>query len=353
MRALFPSVLLTTAAAFAQPAAHPAFWRYVHPDARFVLGADVTRVTGAAPWKQLAAQMEQSGIRWQQVAASKGFDFVSGIQQVFISSPGSGTGERGRASSPPVVMALQGKFNLVALRKELARKGAKRTLYRGVELLVPDRRNTDLVAALVSPQILLLGDGVSVRQAIDQQGRSDTEWQDHTLLERATELASMYEIWFVSEAPLSALDQASLPPLARLGDVEGFEGGISLASGLSVELALNTKSAQSAKELSSLLQALMQMASASPNGSSKEVQDLLRRLQLQAKGAQVTAVLRYSEEELTVSLGALRARLAPGVPAAKPATAAAEPEAGTPDRPLVVRIVNADGGPQEHSLPKQ
>ncbi|MBL8293947.1 MAG: DUF3352 domain-containing protein [Bryobacterales bacterium] len=344
MRVL-PLLCLATAAAFAQPISHPTFWRYVHPQAKTLIGIDLRAVSQSPLWNKIAADFEKSG--WKQQVSHQGLDFVKDIDQILLSSPSLPSNAR-QLEGAAVVLAMQGRFQLDKLRSSISAKGAKTSSYKGVPLLLQDGK-TDIVLAMVSPQLLVLGDPKSLRAAIDHHETSITAMAGEPRFQRATELATLYDAWIVSDAPPAAGPQS--PAAQMLKDVRGFEGGISLRDGLALELNLQTDSHAKARELTDGLRVLLQFATMGPQ-QDPMVRDLVQRLRIQTDDSRASFAILWKQDEVVGMVDGLKAKAvqaafgSPNGPLPAAPTLP-EPAPKPPAGPLIVKIFGMEEGPRE------
>lgn len=344
MRVL-PLLCLATATAVPQPISHPTFWRYVHPQAKTLVGVDVRTVKQSQLGKKLAADFEKAG--WKQQVSRQGVDFIEDVDQILLSSP-SLPSNATQLDGAALVLAMQGRFQLEKLRASIAGKGAKSTTYKGVTLLTQDGK-TDIVLALVSPQILVLGDPKSLRTVIDRYESTVPAMSSDPMFQRATELATLYDAWVVSEVPPAAKVQSLNAQFLR--HVQALEGGVSFRNGLALELNLQTDSSAKARELTDSLSVLLQLATMGPK-QDPIVKDLIERLRIQTEDNRATFAILWKEGEVFQMVDSLKSKVvkvALGTPGG-PAPAAAplpEPEPTPQPGPLVVKIHGMDEGTRE------
>jgi len=335
--------------AFAQ--SHPTFWRYSHPEARALVGIDIERMAKSPFGVRMKKELDQFGAK--KMAAGEGMDFLADVDRVLISTPGRG-GEAAAAGpakdAPPVVIALQGKFKVNSLRAGFLKRGARRSLYQGAELFHPRRGKTDMDAALVNSSILLLGDPDALRLTLDHFNAERTAGEVAPLFQRAAELGQIYDLWFTAETSPADLAASNVPNARLLEAVRSFEGGLTLNSGLGLELSLSTEKDEDAQQLAAMLQGLLQMGALA--AEDEQARDLLRKIRIGRQNALVSATLRYSQQELDRGLdqakAAFFARTGAG-PAvrAKVETKDATSAPADPPAPLTVKILNLETGPRE------
>ncbi len=376
---LLCALLAGTAAAEPQSASLPTYWRYAHPEAKVLMGFDVRGMMNSPLGQKLAKNFKSAGSAWTASARPGDMDLFQGIERVLLSAPAEAlTGAE--MDSRRGVITLQGAFDLAKLRNALASRGEKKS-YRGVELWSESGRTPGRgfgQVGLVSPQVVLIGDGNSVKAAIDHYASADGSNAYDPVWLRAMELAPLYEMWFVGNMPPKKLPggegAAALGPLAALDGVDSFEAGVSMKQGVQMQFNLNTASPAEASKLAQGLAGMMMLAQASQSGKP-EMGELLNRVKFGSAGAQVQVSAAWSLPEIETGLTQLQARMGqslgvlgapvPVRPAAsgvsewnvnpnatpRPSIANAElarpAEPPAPAGPLTVKILNADGGNQE------
>ncbi|MEZ5354654.1 MAG: hypothetical protein R2762_18630 [Bryobacteraceae bacterium] len=356
--------LLPVMLSIAGAQSHPAFWRYVHPEARSLFGVDLQKAKDSPLGQRVQQELERYGVK--QMASSHGVDFISQVDQILVSSPAGFEDADKARGEVPVVFAMAGKFDVPKLRKQFVSLGARRSRYKGVEVFQPKGRNTDMNAAIVNGTVLLLGDPKGIRLAVDHHALGAPDAARSEMFTRAAALSQLHDIWWVSELSPSALAGAGLPQAEMFQAVRGFEGGVSLREGLSIALSLRTDGDGSSKQMGAALQALVQLAAASVKEDQPEVKEFLGRLRIAAGDGLVNASIAYTPGEITQTFEkVMAARMGPGVITAggggesvlvngdgdstAPTTLAAAPKQ---EEKFVVRIFNAEGGTREVPIPR-
>lgn len=347
-------VLLAVAAVPAAASSHPSFWRYAHPQAKVLVGIEWQRVMNSPPAQRMREEMAKEG--WTRMLSSQGLDFIWDIERVFVSSPG------GSKNQPPLVAAVQGRFDLAKVRQAIHGQGAQALVYRGVALLRNAKPGADQCMALVSPQVLLFGDRASVQAALDHYAAA-TPPPASRLYQRASDLSARYDLWFVGTASPQDFAAAGLPEL--VSQVESFEAGLSLQQGLGLDVNLNAKTAESAQALASTIQGFVHLA-AMQGGGRPEAAEFLNKLRVNAEQARVTVSLAVDQAELDRAVQQMRASVrasvqggalarmdmrpravARGVSNPPAATAVVPAPPPKPAEPAVIRIYGAEGGTRE------
>ncbi|MBM3734526.1 MAG: hypothetical protein FJW39_01965 [Acidobacteria bacterium] len=349
-RILLAALIITGLAQGAESAMAPvpSFWKYVHPKAKVLVGLDLTRIWRSPAGQRLQKEMDRIGVK--KIAADQGMGFFPNIDRVLLSSPGDGSKGK-KAAQPPGVMAMQGRFDMAAMRRDFLKKGASRVSYKGAEIFRKGASG-DIVAALVSQNIMLLGDGPSVRLAMDHREVADSSALRTPLVSRAAELDALYDFWLASEvSPGGIASGTELPGPAKMFEaIEGFEGGVSFQKGLQVAFGFHNKDSEAASQMASALNAMLQLA-ALGGDKDPDAADMLKRTAVELHDSDVIVSLNYTEPEFLAMLDKVQVRMGgkePGTRAAAPAgSPAAAPVPPPPAPPKTIRIMNLDGGTRE------
>ncbi len=217
--------------------------------------------------------------------------------------------------------------------------------------------------ALVSPQLLLFGDDASVHAAIDHYLAGDASQASNPLYLRASELAATNDIWVVAHASPSDFSKDGLEQAQFLKDVDTIEAGVSLQSGLGLELNLGTNSPQSATELASGLQMMLGMMLAAQS-NEKGGPNLADRLQVATDDTLVRLALHLDDSEVEQTLGQMASSMMSsgegadgGVPGSAGDGSWSQSQSSRTSRPEppsahpgTVMIYGLDGGPREIPL---
>jgi len=359
------SLMSVAGAAWPQSTSLPTYWRYAHPNAKVLLGLDLAAIGRSPVGQRVKKEFQEAG--FQASLTGQGMDFLWSADQILLSAPVMPEAEKLKKGDSPTVITLQGKFDLAAIRKSVSARGAQKSGYKGVEMLVADKESGGMAMALVSPQVLVLGDRTSVRAAIDNHASASPSASLSALFQRASELALANDIWVVTDT----MDMARKPAGAGrdlMDGVESIEGGISLRSGLGLDLRLNAKSSEEAVTMGQSLQGLAQVFTL---GASKdaEVAKMANKLQVGIADTQVRMAVNFTKQELDRGITQMKAgfqrQMSEGVAAAvnvRPTVKGQSswtldnpelnPEPAA-DKPFVVKIFNADGGTKEVQFNKQ
>lgn len=237
-------------------------------------------------------------------------------------------------ASPALLAMITGNFSALTLRAEAAKLGMRAANYHGVNVWTPGAKSGAATATLsiaqLSDQLLLAGARTTLEAAID---RSFAERRHYSpLLARAARYA---------QADLFVVADKLPDPLASIfvpieGETRGFDGYVSLATGLSVEASLDAGSEDNAATIAE-----------SVRQSIPSLPDVAQSLTVKVNAREVFLSLELDSSEFTGALRSVPAVAAPQPAAAAP-KAAEEPK---PAGPQIIRIYGLDDGPREIVLP--
>lgn len=343
---VFCLLAMAAAAAAQSSASWPKAWNLAHPNATALIGIDVRGIRDSALGEALKNQFKASAssfpaMQGAQIPAIK--DFLSNIDSVLISSPGSprpsaAVAKPGSAAkNPPFLCVVSGHF--LAAQLGLFLQGQRQT-YNTVDIYRPEPKN-DTSLALLDENTLLLGDAASLRAAIDRHTIATAA--PAPLLARAAALAAANDIWMIVAVPPSSFQPANLNLGAMMSDVTGLEFGMSLRDNLKLELTLATKDPASAQRLAQMITSQIQLAVAAKTNSTQSA-EMLRKLQINAEGNKVTFRAESTREEVERSIRQMQQSMQSGAAGGarlKPPVRPASPPAGT------IRIYGEPGGTRE------
>lgn len=328
--ALAAAVVLAPAG-WAGVAADPAssVWVSCRSGARMLAGIEWRRVLASPPGRELREKIIETGLRT---------DWFDGVERIVISSPGTNwVGEE----RPPLLIAAEGRFDLEQLKALALRRLPHFHRRRGVELLEENPGSgPPLAVALVSPQLVLLGDASAVRTAVDSPDASHN-CAANPLLTRAAELAGKNDLWFVAEFPPDLPASHAAGEAALAASIERAQAGLSLREGFSLQAALTTRSAEDAQKVAGEIQLLLARKMAGHSGP-----DPTRNLQLFTDGPAVKLALEMSDGEFQ----ALWREAEPALLAAVAPEARHLAEEPAASKPRLIRIYGLAEGVREIPL---
>jgi hypothetical protein len=334
MNRLFTAILLLALAA-SLPAQQPApfTWELGHADAKVLIGADVRGLRASQVGKPLNSQMQQAQQAGPMMFAFTGFQVLSDIDKVFLSSPGNKVA--GSKENPPFLLVLEGTFPEDHLR--LFRNGPVH-LYRAIKIYGPSKI-TNPSLAIPDEHTILVGDEKSIRDAIDRHSRR-TE-APSPLLERAAVLASKNDIWLIARDTISNLQPAGVPVNPLAAEVEGVEGGLSARDGFVLELSIDTKTEAAARQLAQFFTTQMETAIATKLDREQSA-ILMRSFHISSEGNRMALNFSLSKEELEQRMREMQTS-----PRAVTSQAPAPAPAPKSSAPGTVKIYGSDGSVRE------
>jgi len=278
-------------------AAEP-LWEYAHPEAKVLIGIDWQRAKSSPAGQMVRKQFAQIG--GAMSAAAQGLDLFESLDRILLSAPGELSGT---PADSPVLVVLEGRLDRGALRKAMI-PGTAVERFKGHDLLIPPRgSNENLIAALVSETVTLLGDRVSIEEAITK----GTGPRDAALRARAGQMAAECDFWMISAVPpikpgLSPMDN----PLGDSFDnLQSMDLGLSLASGLGLKVNMEFTDPASAQSLALGTQMMISMLMGGA-ASSPEMAKIARSLHVEQTGPRLRMQLDVPMELL--EQGVIQAR---------------------------------------------
>ncbi len=311
--------------ALADGPAEPSLWRYVHPNSKALVGIQ---------W----SQVEQSDLgrwiqsRWIPDLGMPGIEFLKGVEQVLISSPG--VQPESPDEDPRLLIAIQGNFDLARLRQVLVEQGAKPQTFAGIPIFRQrGKAITEPAFALLSSRTILIGDIQTLFSSIERLKVARSEDDLQPLVGRAQDLAARYDCWALM-SDTGAMHNflfTSLAGKTLSPESQGFQAGISVRNGLAIDVVMAVRNERAARVLQGNLNRLIRNAE-TDKGGSPEFASLIRKLRITADRSSVLLTLRMTALEASQSF------------ASKPRS---QVLAKTDAPKLVIRIEGLDEGSRE------
>jgi hypothetical protein len=325
----------------------PRLWRYLHPDAKAVIGVDWVRFQQSVVWTMLQDKLGTMPI------PALGLPFVKDIDRILLSSPGSAEGAVEGKAGAPILIAVRGHFPPDSVHKALVEQGAKKQIYGKFAIYRPQAKggSQDFGFVMPDPQTVLIGDIRSLCAALD---RSEfTPVTPGPVLARAAVLDASNDFWAVISNPAILADERLQGFLTGddLRDVGG--GGLEFAmvfhDGFSLNVSLKTASEAAAKHLSDQIAKVMKL-SAKDKPTNPGLAEMEKKVKVVSSGDTVSIILHQTREEVERS-----ARLYASVPKTPPKAlvpliiaSEAPPVARKPEpAKMMIKIEGLDGGTRE------
>jgi hypothetical protein len=270
-------------------------WRFIHPNAKALVGIQWSKVQQS----EVGRWIQQ---RWINGESIPGIEFLPAIQEVLISSPGPAAGSDD--GDPPLLIAIRGHFDLAKVQQQLlVGQGHRAQMFGTVPVYRPAAKgSTEPSFALLSSEIILVGDLHSLYSTIERSRLPASEDDDEGFLGRAQLLATHYDCWAIMSEPGAMKDFlfASLAGKTLSSESQGFEAGISVKDGLAIDVVLTSRSERGARTLCAKLNHMLK--SSTKDGASPEYGALFQKLQITSDHTSVFITLRMNRQETAASL---------------------------------------------------
>lgn len=289
---------------------HPAWWRYASPEATALVGIQWDHLRSSPFADAISGELSGDG--------GLGFpvlDCLKEARQILI-------------SSPALLAMAAGNFPAEILRDQAGRKGLKRMFYRETEIWVTPGKET-LSIARMSDQLVLLGRLKNLQEAIDRSLLEEADRGYSPLLARAAHYAQD-DLWVVAARLPDVLAERFVPIDA---EADGFEGGVSLGSGLKLTAVFLSSSEEAANQLVETLKGMLVSLPLATRG-----------IEVRIDQNNVTLSMAVAAEQLAAALKTSAPVVAKAAPKSEPKP---DPVATKPPRPQVIHIYGLDEGTRE------
>jgi hypothetical protein len=324
-----------------------ALWRFVHPNAKALIGIDVQRILNSRVASEMSSQLHAMPLPMELPVAFSSMDLIHSIDRVILSSPGRGDGDT--KAEPPLLIAVSGRFEPVKLGRMFLKSGAKPQAFRSVIIYRPqDKANSDFGFIILNSQVLLIGDVGSLCDAVDRLERGTPA--PARIVERARDMDIAYDFWAILLGPPSAMASERIPMADLAGKLKGFEAGIAVRDGVAMDVSLNTASESTAKEMAAEFSKMIHLVG-KDHENHPQWAGIDRRLKMTVDRADLKFALRLDDKEVARMAkafdngqgrrDALTAKAREVMPQVTP------PPPHLPPQKQVIRIEGLDDGPRE------
>ena len=280
---------------FAAIGADADLWRWVHPEAKVILGVDWKRAKESPAGMLFQKQVRESDAK---SSLAKGIPFLGTVDQILFSSPG---GMDGRGKDSRLVIALDGQIDRELMKRNMV-DGTVVERFSGVDLLIPPPgKGENMIAAVIDERTALLGDRPSIERVLDGKA----PFGDADLRSRGEKMAAGNEIWIVSAAPPLKSAPNGIPMPGNLDSIKSLDLGISLKSGFGLNASMKMADAEKARGFAMGVQMLASVMMSNEK-APPEIAGIARSLQVAQDGGQVTLNVSIPLEVL--EKGLLRAK---------------------------------------------
>jgi hypothetical protein len=356
---IFAAVLLPIGA---NAQSDPGLWRFVHPEAKALIGLDWARIRQSQAVTMIREKLLTAGAL--PIPDIPGMELLNDIDRILISSPGNkeaGNKSPDDTEQPPVLIAIHGHFDPAKLRQIFNHFGAKPQAYKSFQVYRPQgTESKDMAAVLFDAETLLFGDAPSIFATLDRNQFGPSKAEASSAVARAAQMEANYDFWVIMDAT-EIMSSDRVAALFRGGEwmseTRGFEAGVNLRTGLAADITVRFATDATAKRMTAELSRVMNLA-AKDKGTNAQVQDLAKKLKFSLDGTATKISLRLTQQELEKSAQAFAAshksspQLSGNAGPKGTLTPALTPIPVAP-KPAVIRIEGLDDGPREIPYPAQ
>jgi hypothetical protein len=330
--------------AMSAPLPELSLWRYVHPKSKALVGMQWSKVQKS----ELGRWLQQ---KWIKNLTIPGTEFLKDVDEVLISSPGVQSGAE--EEDPALMIAIRGHFDLTRIRLVLARQNARLQMFDSIPIYrQKGKPDSEPAFALLNPQTILIGEPQSLFSTIERSKLVQAEEEPGTFTARAQAMAAKYDCWALmnDSGSMHNFLFAALAGKAISPDSQGFEAGISVTGGFSMDVLMKVGSEHAAKVLHGNVNRVIHLAAAD---KGSDFQGLLQKLKIASDKSGVALTLRMSNLEVAKSLHLSnepkdeKPLLAENPPHLQQADRKVTPPPPPPPPKLVIRIEGLDDGPRE------
>ena len=337
--------------------------RLLRPDAGMMAGVQWRRLVQSPMGQFFQEEIRKSDMKDVPGAEQLKRLLMENVDSLVMAGPSSLMEARATPAKgqPPVLVVLRGRFNPEEIQGFFRTQRSSVEKYHGLELMSPPQTKgqTPMHAAVIDSGTLLLGDRQEVLAAIDRhQGRMPGSALSGVAA-RAAGLAARSDVWMTMEMPANAFQQLksqapeaqSTPMVKMITDLNGFEIGLNIASGLGIEMQLRTRTAEVAKNLADMVRGFIAMAQLNQDPKQAEATKWLSRVQITPESRAVRLALAMTQPEFNELVQQMRRSSESTASAGRPVRRQPSISDGppTPPRPErnTIRIEGLDGGPVE------
>ncbi|MBK5294592.1 MAG: hypothetical protein JJE04_23290 [Acidobacteriia bacterium] len=250
------ALLFAAATVMPAAAADPSMWNLVMPDARIMIGMDVTRVVSSPLGQKFLSQLNLESGDFKKFMDSTGFDPRRDLREVLVASTGGATHQGS-------LVIVRGVFDEAKISALLSVSGqAAAGTHQGVKILSSGKDNGSV--GFLSSSMLVGGTLDEVKAAIDRQQSGAT--LDASIASRIQSSASRYEAWLISTASPSSFTRIPGPNPGNMmradlfQAVESFSGGLHLSGDIvDLDAEAVTRSEKDASALVDVFKFLVQV----------------------------------------------------------------------------------------------
>ena len=270
------------------------------PEINLLVGIRTGEIASSPLMLKVFAESKKTGPDWSGLIDRMGPNPFASIDEILIMGRIEAN-EQPEASQDAVILA-HGDFRETTLRDALCEKGCRAGSHFGVAFELLEHEGKPAAFAKFSDNYAALGAVDKVKALIERRASGG----DPQFATRAQEWArglSGHHIWIAAQGPFEAPTGDDAPPFAQemLKGLEGVGLGLTLGEQLEMTLDLRSKTEQDSKNLYTLLQGLLAMATAAQAGDAnaeKGPASLLKHLQMTQASRRISATMRAPMDDI-------------------------------------------------------
>ncbi len=329
-------------------------WRFVHPNAKALVGIDVQRIRSSKAFSEMSSQFNSMPLPLGLPTQWPVMDLVRSVDRVIVSSPGKSADDPSK--EPPLLIAISGHFEPGKLKSLFLKAGAKQQVFNSVTIYrLQDKASSEFGFVVLNSQTLLAGDAKSLYTVIERLEKGNVT--PPPIVEKARDMDVAYDFWAILLTPPSAMASERFASMDMAGKLNGFQFGVAVRDGMALDVNLNATSEAAAKEMMAQLSKLMKLAS-KDRENHPEWAGLDKKMKLTVEHSDVHFAFRLNAMELVHFVKAMEESNAKGRARAAQAASSAHPtmiqppgnvqQQAKPNPPKqVIRIEGLDGGTRE------
>jgi len=321
-------------------------WRFVHPNAKALIGIDVQRIRTSKVFSEMSSQFNSLPLPLGMPMQWPGMDLARSVDRVVLSSPGKSAGDPNE--EPPLLIAISGRFEPGKLRSMFLKAGAKQQVFDSVTIYrLQDKASSEFGFVVFNSQTLLIGDAKSLYTVIERVEKGNAA--PPSIVERARDMDVSYDFWAILLTPPSAMASERFAAMDMAGKLNGFQAGIAVRDGLAIDVNLNAISEAAAKDMMAELSKLLKLAS-KDRENHPEWAGLDKKAKLTVEHSDVHFAFRLNAAEVarlakTMEEASAKRKTNASQAAASMHATMAQPLPKPPKQ--VIRIEGLDGGTRE------
>jgi hypothetical protein len=275
-------------------AADEALLRLLPRAPMLVAGLDVQRARQSDFGRRILKEIVEEDAAFARLAQSGPFQITRDLREAMVGS--AGLGEQTRS-----VLLLRGRFDTARTGQFLAEYSGSSSLHKDVLIWKGRDAQSPDAFAFLDGSLAVFGDESLVRQVIDRRAAGAASL-DAGIRERITEWSRRGDAWFISRAPLGAMDREGgglAPPGLVLDSIREMNLAVRFGEPVALEGDLTMRSAVEAKALSGLIQLMLPLLRLrAGQQEAADMAKLVDSVRLNAEGDRIRFSAKLTEDQL-------------------------------------------------------